>query len=149
VPAGTRDEYVSDETFRAMFRALFAGDAGAFTWAAQLGVHFRTFDDWPTPGSPAGPELLFGAAAGARLPIGKRNVFVIGPEVFGETALRHFFGPTTGVEALLSARIEGTADAIPQLRVKVGAGAGLDPHFGAPEWRLVFAVELFGRTHAH
>jgi len=38
------------------------------------------------------------------------------------------------------------ADDGAQLRVKLGAGAGLNPHFGAPEWRIVFGVELFDHS---
>jgi hypothetical protein len=79
----------------------------------------------------------------------KRYDVVIGPEVYGETALRHFFGPTTGVEGLLGARLEGVAEDVPHIRVKLGAGGGLDPHFGAPSFRLVFAIELFAHTHTH
>jgi hypothetical protein len=138
VPNGTRADYVSDETFRAMFRLLFAGDAPYFTWAAHAGLHLRTQFE--------GPEFLFGVATGARIPLGKekRYAFVIGPELFGETALRH---AATGVEGLLSARIEGVAEDVPHLRVKIGAGAGLDPSFGTPAWRLVLSIELFAHTH--
>jgi hypothetical protein len=69
---------------------------------------------------------------------------VVGPEVFGETAFRSVFGSSaTGVEGLLTGRIEGTANDGGQIRVKFGAGAGLDARFGAPEWRMVLAVELF------
>jgi len=46
---------------------------------------------------------------------------------------------------MLSARIEGTRDNRAQLRIKLGAGGGLDPHFGAPEWRVIVGVEMFGQ----
>jgi OmpA-OmpF porin, OOP family len=148
VPNGNRSEYDSDGTPRAMIRALAAGDLGVFTYAAQLGIHIRPLDDSPTPGSPRGSELLFGAAAGARLPVGDRgSVVVVGPEIYGETALRSFASTDeSGLEGLLGARWEGTADDGPQLRVKLGAGGGLNPHFGAPEWRVVFGVELFDHS---
>ena len=124
---------------------LVAGDVGLFTYAGQLGVHVRPLDDSPSPGSPRGSELLFGVAAGARLPVGiGQAVVVVGPEIYGETALRSALSTTaTGVEGLLTGRLEGTADDGPQLRLKLGAGGGLDPHFGAPEWRVVLGVELF------
>jgi len=141
-PNGTRADYVSDETMRAMFRLLFAGDIGKFTYAANAGLHLRT--QWE------GPEFLFGAAVGVRLPVGtdkKSWAFVLGPEIFGETALRH---SATGVEGLLSARLERVAeDHGPHLRFKVGLGPGFDPSFGTPSFRLVFSVELFAHTHAH
>ncbi|HWZ87725.1 MAG TPA: hypothetical protein VNW92_02710, partial [Polyangiaceae bacterium] len=38
-PTGKRFDYDSDGTYRAMARALFAGDVGAFTYAGQLGMH--------------------------------------------------------------------------------------------------------------
>jgi len=137
-PNGTRADYVSDETMRAMFRLLFAGDAGKFTWAAHAGVHLRT--QWE------GPEFIFGAAGGVRLPIGeaKRWAFVVGPEIYGETALRH---AATGIEGLLSMRFEGVAEDAPHLRFKLGFGPGFDPSFGTPSFRLVFSVELFAHAH--
>jgi OmpA-OmpF porin, OOP family len=138
--------YDTDGTFRGMLRLLVAGDQGALTYAGQLGVHIRPLDDSPTPGGPRGSELLFGFAAGPRIPVSKSGgtVLVVGPEFFGETAFRSFLGATTtAFEGLLTGRLEGTADDGAQLRVKLGLGAGLDAQFGAPEWRLVLGVELF------
>jgi hypothetical protein len=142
IPSGSPSDYDTDGTVRAMFRVLFAGDAGRWMYAGQLGLHLRPLNDSPAPGSPDGSELLFGAAAGPKFLMGHWAV-IVGPEVYGETALQPFFGgTTTGLEALLTGRLEGTGDG-GQLRVKVGAGGGLDPNFGAPEWRIVVAVELF------
>jgi hypothetical protein len=149
LPEGSRTYYDSDGTVRAMLRGLVAGDVGPFTYAGQLGVHVRPLDDSPTPGSPQGSELLFGMAGGARVPAGSRGTWalIVGPELFGATAFRSFFGAaSTALEGLLSGRLEGTADDGPQLRLKVGIGAGIDPHFGAPEWRAVLAVELFNHN---
>ncbi len=149
LPEGSRTYYDSDGTVRAMLRALVAGDVGVFAYAGQLGVHIRPLDDSPTPGSPQGSEMLFGVAGGARLPVGNSGALslIVGPEIFGATAFRSFFGSgSTALEGLLSGRLEGTADDGPQLRVKLGAGAGIDQHFGAPEWRLVFAVEVFDHS---
>src|SRR5579872_1857936 len=104
-------EYLSDGTFRAMGRALFAGDVGLVTYAGQLGVHVRPRDDSPTPGGPQGSELLFGVAAGPRLPLAGGRALVVGPEVYGATAFRSLFGSAaTALEGLLSARVEGTAE---------------------------------------
>lgn len=138
-----RCDYDTDGTYRAMGRLLFAGDVGAFTYAGQVGIHIRPRDDAPVPG-PQGSELLFGAAGGARLSASGRTALVIGPEVYGASALRSLFGTTsTALEGLLTARVEGTADDGPQLRFKLGPGVGLDQHFGAPEWRVVVGVEVF------
>ncbi len=144
-PNGTRADYVSDETMRAMFRLLFAGDIGKFTWAAHAGLHLRTQYD--------GPEFLFGGAAGVRMPLGtdKSWAFVVGTEIYGETALR-VSAPNNaiGVEGLLSARVERVAeDHHPHIRFKLGLGPGFDPSFGTPSFRLVFSVELFAHTHPH
>jgi hypothetical protein len=145
-PGGARSDYDDDATFRGMLRVLAAGDVPYFTWAAQLGVQIRPLDDMPTPQSPRGNELLFGAAAGAKLPVRSlRMAAVVGAEVWGATAFHGFFGEnTTAVEGLLSGRFEGTQPDRVQLRAKLGVGGGLNPQFGAPEWRLVGAVEMFG-----
>jgi hypothetical protein len=131
-----------------MGRVLFAGDVGSFTYAGQLGVHIRPRDDAPAPG-PQGSELLFGVAAGARIAVpGLQNTSVIvGPEVYGASAFRSFLGTDgTALEALLSGRVEGTADDGRQYRLKLGVGAGLNPHFGEPEWRFVIGIELFDHS---
>jgi hypothetical protein len=146
VPSGNREDYDSDATYRMMFRMLAAGDAGLLTYAGQLGVHFRRLNDAPAPGSPEGSEVLFGAAAGAKIPLGETGgtALVVGPEVYGESALRALMGTTTtGLEALLTGRVEGTARNRPQLRVKLGTGGGISAHFGAPQWRVVLGIELF------
>jgi OOP family OmpA-OmpF porin len=143
-PAST--DYDTDGTVRGMLRILAAGERGLFTYAGQLGVHIRPRDDSPIPGSPRGSELLFGLAAGARFPVGgaRGSVVVVGPEVYGESAFNSFLDKTTtGVEGLLTGRFEGAADDGAQLRFKFGTGGGLNDHFGAPEWRIVFGIELF------
>ena len=145
VPNGDRFDYDTDGTYRAMVRVLLAGDVGLFTYAGQLGVHVRPLDDSPIPASPQGSELLFGMAGGARVPIAHHTAaLIVGPEVFGATAFRSFLGTaSTALEGLLTGRVEGTTDDGPQLRGKLGAGIGIDQAFGAPEWRVVFAIELF------
>jgi hypothetical protein len=145
-PSDNRPDYGTDGTFRGMARILFAGDVGHYTYAGQLGVHVRPLDDSPTPGSPRGSELLFGIAAGPRLPIGNASaVVVVGPELYGETAFASLLGSTTtGLEALLTGRLEGAGDDWAQLRVKLGTGGGISSHFGAPEWRILFGFEAFG-----
>lgn len=149
IPNGNRADYDTDGTFRAMGRLLFAGDEGLLTYAGQLGAHVRTLDDSATPGSPRGSELLFGVAGGARLPVGPSGsmALIIGPEVFGATAFRSpFASDSTALEGLLSSRLEGTGADGFQLRVKLGAGGGINPHFGAPEWRVICAIEVFNHN---
>ena len=151
IPSGDRAEYDTDGTFRAMLRLLVAGDVGWFVYAAQLGAHVRPLDD-AAPGSPHGSELLFGGAAGARFPVGRggATAMIIGPEIFGATPFASPFGADrTAAEALLTARIEGLAADRLQMRVKLGAGAGLCPCFGAPEWRVMVGVEIFNHAFRH
>jgi hypothetical protein len=151
VPNGNRADYDTDGSYRAMGRLLVAGDVGALSYAGHVGAHVRPLDDSPAPGSPRGSELLFGAAAGAKLAgIGDHAAFILGPEVFGASAWSALFGTaSTALEGLLSGRIEGTADDGEQVRVRIGTGAGLNPHFGAPEWRLLFGIELFNHREGH
>lgn len=146
IPSGRPEEYLSDGTYRGMVRVLVAGDVGGFTYAGHVGVHIRPRDDGGVPGAPRGSELLFGAAAGARLFVAQSSRVVIGPEVSGATAFAGFFkSETTTAEALLSTRWEGTGSG-PQIRVKLGAGVGLGSSFGTPAWRVVFQIELFGQN---
>jgi hypothetical protein len=143
IPFGIRDDYVTDGTYRGMFRGLVAGDIGCFSYAGQLGLHVRPLDDSPVPGGPQGNELLFGVSVGRRISMGSARTVVVGPEFYGETATRSTVGEATGFEGLLTVRLEGTGDQ--HLRVKLGAGGGLAPHFGAPDFRIVVGVELVGR----
>ena len=146
VPFGNRNDYDTDGTFRAMLRALVAGDRGLLTYAAQLGVHIRPLDDSPTPGSPEGSEFLFGAAAGVKLPV-RCWTAVIGPEVFGATAFRSFFGSDgTAIEGLLSSRLEGPIDEKRSIRIRLGLGGGIHQQFGAAEWRMILGVEIYNRS---
>jgi hypothetical protein len=142
IPFGDRNDYVTDGTYRGMFRALVAGDSNRFSYAGQFGLHVRPLDDWPVPGGPQGNELLFGASVGRRISMGSRTL-VIGPELYGETATRSTVGDSTGFEGLVTVRFEDIGEQ--HLRVKLGAGAGLAPHFGAPDFRLVVGIELVGR----
>jgi hypothetical protein len=145
IPSGSRADYDTDGTFRGMFRALFAGDAGAFTYAGHVGVHLRPLDDASTPGSPRGQEMIFGLAAGAKLPLGRgRWTAVIGPEVWGATPFRSFFGAgAAAVEGLMGTRFEGPVAGGPRLRVKLGAGVG-NHELGTPGFRFVLGFEASG-----
>lgn len=146
VPSGHRSEYDTDDTYRAMGRLLLAGDGALFTYAGQAGVHLRPVDASSTLEGPQGNEFLFGVAGGVKTSVfgGGTTSLIVGPEIYGATAFRSLFGATdSAIEGLATGRIEGTADDGRQLRVKLGAGGGIYSHFGAPEWRLVFAIELF------
>jgi hypothetical protein len=147
VPSGNSADYETDGTYRGMVRLLAAGDVGSFTYAGQLGAHIRPLDESPTPQGPQGSELLFGVAGGLKAPLGSSAAVIVGPEIWGESAFKSLFGgSTTGLEAMLTSRIEGTGDDGGQVRVKLGSGGGLNPQFGAPEWRFVLGVEIFDHS---
>ena len=99
-----------------MVRLLVAGDVGLFTYAGHVGAHIRPLDDSPAPQSPHGSEFSSSAWPAAR-GCALRTRFgawsaVVGPEIFGATVLRSFFGGTgTAVEELLTTRFEGTTKA--------------------------------------
>jgi hypothetical protein len=146
MPSGKRADYDTDGTFRAMLRALVAGDVGSFTYAGHVGVHVRPRDDASVPEAPQGSELLFGASGGARFFIesSKSWSLTVGPELYGATAFRTFFSSGgTAFEGLLSARAETAGGAL-QLRIKLGTGGGIHSSFGAPGWRVLAGIEMLG-----
>jgi hypothetical protein len=145
IPSGDRADYVTDGRYRGMFRFLAAGDAGAFTYAGQLGVHVRPLNDAPIPGSPNGSEFLYGISGGRRFGAPTGWAAIVGPEIYGETAFRSFFSGETGTEALLTGRLERIG-AGRNLRIKLGIGHALEQNFGTPQWRIVFGVEMFGHN---
>jgi hypothetical protein len=147
IPNDNRSDYDTDGTFRAMGRLLVAGDKGIFTYAGQAGVHIRPLNDSPIPGSPQGSEFLFGIAGGVKIPVGSAKQLVLGSEVYGASAFASFLqAAETDKEWLISTRFEGTGNRGRQGRVKLGVGRGINPQFGAPTWRLVVGMELFGWT---
>ncbi len=144
IPNGKRSDYDTDDTFRAQGRLLLAGDLDRFTYATHLGVHIRPLSDPTTPGSPQGSEILFGAAGGIARSLDGNAALVVGPEVYGASATRALFsGGATAFEGLFVARIEERGEMGPQVRVKAGVGGGIHQSFGTPEWRIVFAIEVF------
>ncbi|WP_158820589.1 hypothetical protein [Granulicella sp. S156] len=142
-PSGNRSDYVSDARYGGMLRFLAAGDAGAFRYAGQLGVHLRPLNDAPVPGSPNGNEFLYGISGGRTFAGPSGWAVIAGPEIFGETAFHSFFSGETGTEALMTGRLEQTGTEH-NLRIKLGVGHALQQNFGAAQWRIVYGVELFG-----
>jgi hypothetical protein len=143
ISSGARSDYVTDARYRGMFRFLAAGDAGAYTYAGQLGVHVRPLNDAPRPGSPIGSEFLYGISGGRKFLVPDGWAAIVGPEIYGETAFRSFFSGETGTEALLTGRLERTGTGR-NLRIKLGIGHALEQNFSAAQWRIVFGVEVFG-----
>jgi hypothetical protein len=67
IPSGTRADYVTAGRYRGMFRFLAAGDAGAWRYAGQVGVHARQLNEALVPDRPNGSEFLYGISGGADL----------------------------------------------------------------------------------
>ena len=143
-PSGTRADYVTDARYHAMFRFLAAGDAHGFAYAGQAGVHIRSLNELPAPGGPVGDELLFGISGGRKIALDSQWAAIVGPEFFGETAFHSFPTGPTGMEGLLTGRLERTGSRS-NLRIRLGVGHGIIQSFGAPEWRVLVGVEVFGQ----
>ena len=155
VPSGERANYITDNTYRALLRVLYAGNWGILNHAGYVGVHLRPRDDSPTLSSPSlggprGSELVFGLAAAPEAPLsnGSLDRIGLGPEVFGESAWKSAFGKyTTALEALFSAHYAHTNSHGAVFRLKAGVGCGLAAEFGAPTWRTVVGIEISDRIH--
>ena len=143
IPSGNRADYVTDARYRGMFRFLAAGDAGAFRYAGQLGIHVRPLNEGPVPDSPNGNEFLYGISGGRSFALSNDWAVIAGPEIFGEKAFHATSTGEAGSEALLTGRFERTGPGR-NLRIKVGIGHALVQNFGAAQWRIVYGVELFG-----
>ncbi len=147
VPSGNQSDYVSDGKYRAMLRLLAAGEASGFVYSGQTGVHLRKAQD-DTPGDPVGSEYLFGLAGGKRFSLSPSTLMTIGPEIYGATAIHSFLKPeATDLEWLLTSRITTVENIDRQWTVRLGAGSGFAPRFGAPELRAVLGIELSGSAN--
>lgn len=136
LPTGDTANYTSDGSVRVAPRVLAAGNIGAFTYAAKLGIMFRDPEAASFANSPVGHELTYGAAAGARLANGR---LVIGPEAFGSTVLTDetFKTRTTPLEILLGAHYAFKGG----FRMGAGAGTGLTRGYGSPVARALLSLE--------
>jgi hypothetical protein len=141
VPSGGQADYLSDGTWRAAVRLLAAGDLGRWSWAVNLGAHYRPLRE---PGSAQGSEALFGLAFGARLPTWSPDwQLQVGPELSGATA---FATGTTGLEALLGVRLESLEAGEVRWRFRLAGGAGLATALGMPGWQVLLGLEVGGHT---
>ena len=154
VPSGERATYVTDGTCRGLLRVLWAGNWGLVDHAGFVGTHIRPRDDSATLssaalGGPRGSELVFGLGVAPQLALGTNDTTRagLGPELFGETALKDAFGKyTTALETLLTAHLTHIDGHGALVRFKVGSGAGISAQFGAPTWRMVLGLEISDRV---
>jgi hypothetical protein len=105
----------------------------------------RPLDLGDVVGAPHGSEFLWAVAAGVRREVGSTVHLAIGPEFWGFTIFKN---GSTGIEGLLSGRVELQLNPGALARFKLAAGAGLSAAVGVPEWRGVLSFELVGALGA-
>jgi len=137
LPTGSQASFTSDGTVRVTPRLLVAGDGEGLAYAAKLGFAFRPLDG-AFEGRQLGHEVVFGIAAGARV----NDVFVLGPELYGSTAVgggnSPFGARGTPLELLLGAHLT----VLQNWNVSSGIGPGLTRGDGSPTMRVTFAIEF-------
>lgn len=136
VPTGSRSQYTGDGVAHVLFRANIAGDIALFTYAAQIGFHFRPNSD-ALAGEPTGSEIMAGGAAGLRL-----GPVVLGPEVYASTVTANPKGlfkvsTATSFEGLFGLHWQFVRD----WRAGIGAGPGFSRGYGTPVVRGVASIE--------
>lgn len=135
-PTGSREQFTGDGAIRFLPRALVAGDYGMFTYAASLGVHYRSLDEG-FAGKKTGTELTGGVSAGIRA---MNGALVVGPELFGSAVV------ASSLEAALPTKppvelLVGGHYTAGSLRVGAGIGPGLTRGLGAPAMRVLGSIE--------
>ena len=137
LPTGSQASYTSDGTVRVTPRLLVAGDGEGLAYAAKLGFAFRPLDD-SFEGRQLGHEVVFSIAAGARV----NDVFVLGPELYGSTAVGRgnslFAARGTPLELLIGAHLT----VLKNWNVSSGIGPGLTRGDGSPTMRVTFSIEF-------
>ena len=132
LPTGNRDAYAGDGRVRIAPRAMLAGEAGVFVYAAQVGAQFRRNATYAS--APVGNELTFALSAGVR---SDNKKLVIGPELFGSTVFDDAFArKTTPLEALLGAHY-----LFGEVKVGGGVGTGLSRGYGTPVVHVLAGLE--------
>ncbi len=135
VPAGKTSTFAGDGSWRVWPRLLLAGDAGAFTWAANAGYHIRPTEKCGCSLAP-GDELTAGVAAGVHL----SARVMIGPEAYASTARAHLGDRVVSpVELLVGAHVEVARG----WTLSVGAAPGLTDGAGSPQVRGVVGLRYF------
>ena len=134
-PTGSRERLTSDGTLRILSRATVAGQLEGLVYSVTAGFHYRPLDE-VVLGRELGSELVFGAAAGVKV----NDVFVIGPELAGRTAVTGAdvaSGRTTPIDLLLGFHVVLADD----WRAGTAIGGGLGTADGAPLMRVVASFE--------
>lgn len=144
VPSGDRASYTGDAKVRLVPRVMVAGDAGAFAYAAKLGLNIRPQDE-AFANTPMGSEIGFGLAAGMRA---LDKTLLIGPELYGSTGVTasdaFLKKRTTPLELLVGVHYR----LMSELNIGLGLGPGLSRGFGSPLFRAVASIEWHPRFEA-
>jgi hypothetical protein len=135
IPTGRTQAFTSDGGFRFWPRLSVAGDHGAFSWAARLGLQVRPSDGCGCNLAP-GTEVD-GALAGGWRP---RPDWLIGPELTWSHAV------ASGTAALhggtpLELMFGGHYSATPDWTFTLGLGHGLTNGAGTPAFRMLAGVQ--------
>jgi hypothetical protein len=114
---------------------MLAGHIKGVVYSLQGGFHYRPLDE-EVLGRTIGSEIVFGAAAGVKV----NDVFILGPEMTGRTAVTgedSFTARTTPLEVLLGFHVV-LGD---HWRAGSAIGTGIGRGEGAPEMRLLASFE--------
>jgi len=129
----TRQDNVTDDSFRARFNVTTAGHAGIVRWSASLGYHLRPANA-QAYSTVIGSDLFFTTGVSFSMLRDKLNV---GPELAMSTVATHAFEwRHLNAEFLASARYT-VADSV---QLGVAVGPGLTQGAGTPAVRGLFNV---------
>ena len=137
-PSGSREQYTGDGKMRFLPRLQLAGTYREVTWAARVGMLFRTGDD-AIAGQQRGHAFVFAGSIGWRPREGK---LVVGPEIYGNASVTEPSAANTPVEALLGAHY----NVAPDWRIGLGVGPGLSSALGTPTLRTALSIEFVARA---
>lgn len=135
-PTGSREKFTGDEAIRVLPRALAAGSYGMFTYAATLGVQYRSLDEGFV-GKKTGTEVVGSVSAGVRLLDGS---LVLGPELFGSAVVASSLEASKPTKAPVELVLGGHYTVGP-MRLGAGVGPGLTRGIGEPTLRVLGSAE--------
>jgi len=142
IPTGRTQALTSDGGFRFWPRLSVAGDRGAFSWAARLGLQVRPSDGCACNLAP-GTEVD-GALAGGWRP---RPQWLIGPELIWSHSVASGAGALHGGTPL-ELMFGGHYTATPEWTFTLGLGHGLTNGAGTPAFRMLAGVQYSFRRPA-
>lgn len=136
-PTGKQSAYAGDGKPHLLPRLNVAGDAGLFSYAANLGVHARLVDD-PVSANSVGSEMALGASVGVNL---LERHLLVGAEAMTnirfKAANNDLFEPNRAAgEIIFGAHY--TSDT--RIRSGVGIAPGLSEATGSPRFRVLASL---------